>query len=108
MKRFWNWLAFSEYGLLVTIVGVAIVCVTLMAFFPRPKPIVVDVTPHLVTYSYDKYTEVTYINDVYDDELSGLGVDKVYDHDWEETAWSLGTTVEELTIVAFMDHMREQ
>lgn len=48
MKRFLNWLVVSEWGLLITIVGVALIIITLMAFFPRPKPIVID--DSMITY----------------------------------------------------------
>lgn len=49
MKRFMNWLAYSEWGLLITIVSLILLITTVWATMPkRPEPIIVD--DSMITY----------------------------------------------------------
>lgn len=108
MKRFLNWLSYSEWGLLITIVGVAIICITLMAFFPRPTPIIINDDMIEVSMSDShEYEEVVILNGVeYKAVMDSLGITHVYYYDWEETSNALDIATDCLTVALYLQHIK--
>ena len=113
MKRFIEWLTVSEWGLLITIVSVAVIIITLMAFFPRPSPIIIDgsmmtVLPEVGSHETEtRYEEVIILNGVeYKATMDSLGITHVYYYDWEETANALDIAVDCLTVALYMQHIK--
>lgn len=99
----------EEQHLIASIATMLVVIMTI-GFFMKPRPVmpapdVIEAT-NMISYSYDKHTEVTYINEVHAHVLDSLGIDSIRDDDWVETANALGVDVEDLSITMFMDHLK--
>lgn len=79
-----------------------------MAFFPRPKPIII--TDDMVEVSMtvtNEYEEVVILNGVeYKATMDSLGITHVYYHDWEETANALDIATDCLTVALYLQHIK--
>lgn len=71
------------------------------------RPDQITITPDMIIVpEMQQYEEVRILNAFYQDFHDSLGINYVYDHDWEETANALGIPVDSLTIDMYVAYLK--